>query len=85
MIPVKPTGGALRAVVEPLVTNMAGVEHTEYPIWLRLPSAGGDGAMIAVTETRAAADEICRLLQRLIDCEKGWQRVISPNGTPQRW
>lgn len=71
----------LRAVVKPHVTA-AGTEHM---IYLELPAKGGDGCLIGVTETKEAADEIARVFQRVIDCEKGWQRVISPNGKPVRW
>lgn len=65
----------LKAVVEAHTSGLGAVEHM---IWLRLPSAGGDGALVGVCESKAAADEIARVFQRIIDCEAGWPKVVRP-------
>lgn len=72
----------LKASVE---AHTSGQGATEHMIWLRLPAAGNDGCLVGVCETKAAADEIARVFQRIIDCEKSWQRVIAPQGKPFRY
>lgn len=72
---------SLRAVVKPHTTP-GGTEHM---VFLELPAAGGDGMLVGVSDSKQLAIEVARVFQRIIDCEKGWQRVISPDGKPLRW
>lgn len=59
--------------------------QTEHMVYLELPAAGGDAMLVGVTDSKQLATEVARVFQRVIDCEKGWQRVISPDGKALRW